>query len=521
MTVNAGATTGTLTLTGQQNLLDTADGVVTARIKGTGYAIGTPGSATVTITDDDRLPGAPTALRIDQAAEYVDEPGREALLSWTAPADPGTSTIDRYHVEWSESSTFAGSPGSDTSTTASLLVTGLKPNTRHYIRVRAESAAGLGPWLTHGGFFTQQATPLAPIVTLTTDLLPASATPASTITVTWTAPTDDGASAILRYNVRWRPAGTTAWTDVSRADSDPLTEEINYSGPAVSVQVEVRAVNAVGDGVWASRTATFCRGSIVFKDCRVLLLARDTLVGTGGGVNWAAGTPVGRWTGVTVNSAGRVTRIDLEGLDTNSIRLKGTIPPILGQLDALERLFLGDGVIGTQDDPGPFLTGSIPAELGNLSNLKRLAITGNKFTGTSIPAELGNLRSLTYLLLTQNELTGSIPEELGNLSNLTSLYMGNNELTGSIPEELGNLSNLIVLHLSPNRLTGGIPEELGSLTSLLHLVLAQNPNLGGTIPEELGNLTRLTQIAAGGDRRDRQHTLPAGQSHQPAGLHTS
>ena len=57
VTINSGATTATLTLTGQQNLLDTADGVVTARIKGTGYAVGTPGSATVTITDDDRAPG--------------------------------------------------------------------------------------------------------------------------------------------------------------------------------------------------------------------------------------------------------------------------------------------------------------------------------------------------------------------------------------------------------------------------------------------------------------------------------
>ena len=489
VTVTAGATTATLTLTGQQNLLDTVDGVVTAAIKGTGYAIGTPGSAAVTITDDDRAPGAPTNSHTNN------NQARRVILTWDAPADPGTSTIDRYHIQWSESRTFAGTPGSATSTTTSHTITGLTADTQYYLRVRAESAAGLGPWLT-ATVTTGYAPPLAPTVSVSTDILPASTTPAGRITATWTAPTDDGGTPITSYDVRYRSAGTTAWTDITRTNTDTsLTEEISYSGPAASVQVEVRAVNVLGDGEWGRAVANFCRGNIALKDCRILLLSRDTLVGSGGGVNWAAGTPVGRWTGVTVNSAGRVTRIHLEGLDTNSIRLKGTIPPILGQLDALERLWLGDGVVGTQDDPDdPFLTGSIPAELGNLSNLRRLAIAGNRFTGTSIPEELGNLRSLTSLLLNQNELTGSIPEELGNLSNLTSLYMGNNRLTGSIPEELGNLSNLIVLHVSANRLTGGIPEELGSLTSLLHLVLAQNPNLGGTIPEELGNLSRLTRL---------------------------
>jgi Leucine-rich repeat (LRR) protein len=44
-----------------------------------------------------------------------------------------------------------------------------------------------------------------------------------------------------------------------------------------------------------------------------------------------------------------------------------------------------------------------------------------------------------------NNLTGTIPTELGNLSNLTRLYLSSNELTGTIPTELGNLSNLTTL----------------------------------------------------------------------------
>ena len=41
-----------------------------------------------------------------------------------------------------------------------------------------------------------------------------------------------------------------------------------------------------------------------------------------------------------------------------------------------------------------------------------------------------------------NGITGEIPEELGNLSNLTTLNLGNNRLTGEIPSSLGNLKKL-------------------------------------------------------------------------------
>jgi len=71
---------------------------------------------------------------------------------------------------------------------------------------------------------------------------------------------------------------------------------------------------------------------------------------------------------------------------------------------------------------GNNLTGTIPRELGNLSNLMRLDLYSNKLTGT-IPTELVNLSHLTRLDLSYNGLTGSIPSELGNLTNLESLSL--------------------------------------------------------------------------------------------------
>ncbi|NQU67207.1 MAG: leucine-rich repeat domain-containing protein, partial [Candidatus Marinimicrobia bacterium] len=133
------------------------------------------------------------------------------------------------------------------------------------------------------------------------------------------------------------------------------------------------------------------------------------------------------------------------------------------------------------------LTGSIPLELSNLTNLQVLWLSSNELTG-SIPPELGNLTNLERLWLSDNQLTGSIPSELGNLTNLQMLWLYDNQLTGSIPSELGDLTNLTYLELSYNQLTGSIPAELGNLTNLQELNLYYN-QLTGSIPGELCNLS--------------------------------
>ena len=132
------------------------------------------------------------------------------------------------------------------------------------------------------------------------------------------------------------------------------------------------------------------------------------------------------------------------------------------------------------------LSGSIPAELGNLTNLTELNLSFNSLTG-SIPDELGNLTNLTDLSLSANYLSGSIPAELGNLTNLTFLWLQYNSLSGSIPSELGNLTNLRWLYLHTNSLSGSIPSELGNLTKLEYLVLNDN-FLTGPLPQWLSDM---------------------------------
>ena len=119
------------------------------------------------------------------------------------------------------------------------------------------------------------------------------------------------------------------------------------------------------------------------------------------------------------------------------------------------------------------LTGTIPAELGNLTSLERLVLVGNPLRG-AIPAELGNLTNLEMLNLSYNQLSGAIPAALGNLDNLEQLWLVNNQLSGAIPAALGNLSNLEVLILNKNLLSGALPQGLTGLTKLI------NFSFGGT-----------------------------------------
>ena len=65
-----------------------------------------------------------------------------------------------------------------------------------------------------------------------------------------------------------------------------------------------------------------------------------------------------------------------------------------------------------------------------------------------------------------NQLTGSIPPELGGLSNLEGLSLEQNQLTGNIPVELGRLSNPRYLGLQDNQPTGCIPTELSNTPEL-------------------------------------------------------
>ena len=265
-------------------------------------------------------------------------------------------------------------------------------------------------------------------------------------------------------------------------------------------------------------------------DCRVLIgianvqAQNDDLPDDHVLRQWGVGedAAIGTWEGIVVTE-GRIAEIRLAGtsekpggltgfiplelaqlselvvLDLSHNRLTGPLPPSLGRLENLTQLSLNDND----------LTRGIPSELGSLSKLTWLRLDGNRLSG-SIPSELGQLTNLVYLLLSRNRLNGPIPAELGKLTKLSELRLHSNRLSGPIPSELGRLTNLWFLYLADNALTGPIPGELGQLSALTHLYLHDNA-ISGPIPAQLGNLSKLSDLRLQSNRLSGEIPTELGQ----------
>lgn len=195
-------------------------------------------------------------------------------------------------------------------------------------------------------------------------------------------------------------------------------------------------------------------------------------------MNWLTVQPIDTWIGVSVGN----NRVD-SLIMPYANNLSGTLPVQLGDLSNLVVLDIDNNIL---------LHGPIPREIGNLANLKILNFSYNNLNG-AIPPEIGNLRSLIQLFLNDNKLTGTIPQEIGQLANLNWLLLSNNELDRPIPSAIGNLTNLTMLKVDRNNLSGSIPPEIGNLHRLENFYLDNN-SLSGEVPVEIGNMTSLYEL---------------------------
>lgn len=215
---------------------------------------------------------------------------------------------------------------------------------------------------------------------------------------------------------------------------DTLSLQLSLNSFDSDSLIDYNLSNAIVQGIIYE--CDFCS---IEESCRVSdsLVLLD-LYNSSAGLNWDLNQSIDNWQGITLNSNGCVSKIEIQNLTS-----AGTIPNSIGYLNYLEEL--------------------------NLQNCN--------FSGT-IPLEIGYNKDLQMLNLSYNQFTGEIPIEITTLNNLTTINLSNNQFSGKIPSDLSKLTGLLDLNLSQNNLDGQLPYSFGSLIQLTSLQLNNN-NLSG------------------------------------------
>ncbi len=195
-------------------------------------------------------PGAPTGLTATAGNGQVS-------LAWTAPASDGGDPITDYRVQYRKAGsltwvTFPDGGGNATTATVKLLTNG----TSYEFRVKAKNAVGLGApsnvaSATPGA--TGPGKPGAP-----TGLTATAGD--KKVTLSWTAPADNGGSAITDYRVQYRKAGALTWVTFPDGGGTATTAIVKPLANGTAYEFRVKAKNAVGLGA-PSNVASATPGS--------------------------------------------------------------------------------------------------------------------------------------------------------------------------------------------------------------------------------------------------------------------
>ncbi|KAM3397896.1 hypothetical protein P3S68_001410 [Capsicum galapagoense] len=135
------------------------------------------------------------------------------------------------------------------------------------------------------------------------------------------------------------------------------------------------------------------------------------------------------------------------------------------------------------------------SSLFQLSNLKRLYLSSNDFSGSLISPKFGEFSSWTHLDLSYSGFTGPIPSEITHLSKLYNLHFKNNDGLRFEPLNfellLKNLTQLRELNLFGVNFSSTIPLNFSSYLTTLDL---SNTELYGILPERVFHLPNLESL---------------------------
>ena len=161
-------------------------------------------------------------------------------LTWIVPVSDGGSAITDYQIQSSLDGGVSWAVVADAlSTATSVTVTGLVNGTTYVYRVSAVTSYGLGAWSMPSSLVT-------PITVTTAPSGLAGVRGDSSVSLTWTGPSDNGGAAIVDCVVEYRLTTSATWSTFAHAPT--AASAINVTGltNGASYEFRVFSVNAAG-----------------------------------------------------------------------------------------------------------------------------------------------------------------------------------------------------------------------------------------------------------------------------------
>lgn len=185
-----------------------------------------------------------------------------------------------------------------------------------------------------------------------------------------------------------------------------------------------------------------------------------------------------KWAGVSCDSPNKVSSINLA-----SKSLTGTLPPEINQLSNLKTLSLQRNKF----------SGPLPA-LSNLGSLEEVNLDDNGFNSIP-PGFLSGLTSLQSFSINNNINLPpwTLPTTLKDSTSLTNFIASKANIVGEIPDIFGSLPNFESLRLSYNNMTGWLPWSFAK--SGIQSLLLNNQMVGFSGPiDVLGEMPNLKEV---------------------------
>lgn len=184
------------------------------------------------LTPTVTVPDTPTGLTIT--------PGDgSASLSWTTPANDGGMSITDFSIEYRIDGASSWTTYSHTvSTSTTATITGLTNGNEYNFRLAAVNGIGTG------AYETSNPTLIATNPNKPTDLN--ASTKSNSVSMSWTAPSSNGGSAITDYKLYWRVHGSGAWSAAVSLGTN-LTYNLTGLTSGNYYDFKITAVNAIGE----------------------------------------------------------------------------------------------------------------------------------------------------------------------------------------------------------------------------------------------------------------------------------